>query len=135
MKALTSIAAAVGAVTLMGAAVHAHAQTVSAAPLRAKSRVEQTTPALAPDAAAWTMIGRRSLQWNSDGRWGLKLDFDQPASRDVQWKDVEAGASFRLTPQLRLGASVGLGEQVQPRRVTPDDKPQPRVRFETTFRF
>lgn len=78
---------------------------------------------------------RKSLQWNADGRWGLKLDYEQPQQRDVQWKDVETGAYFKLTPSVRLGATVGLGQQGEPRRVSPDDKPQPRVRLETTFRF
>src|ERR1700712_3279279 len=54
--------------------------------------------------------GRKSLQWDAEhGRWSLKLDMDQPVGRDVQWKDVQAGAYFRVTPKLRVGGAVGLG--------------------------
>ncbi|MDB5433660.1 MAG: hypothetical protein JWP35_4776 [Caulobacter sp.] len=82
--------------------------------------------------------GRKSLQWDAEhGRWTLKLDMDQPVGRDVQWKDVQAGAYFRVTPQLRVGGAVGLGgdpenpinkSQVQPPAAA-------RVRLETAFKF
>jgi hypothetical protein len=132
MKRYFGIVAAVGALAIAGVASGAHAQSVKPKPRTDASSLPG--PAFAADA--WgPSAGRKSLQWNADGRWGLKLDFDQPASREVQWKDVEAGAYYRLTPSLRVGGGVGLAQQTPPSRALPDEKPQPRVRLETTFRF
>lgn len=129
MNKVSGIAAALVALALAGVSVDAHAQTRSAKP-----KAQVNAPAAAPND--WGPNSRRkSLEFNTDGRWGLKLDYEQPNSREMQWQDVEAGAYFRLSPSLRVGGSVGLGDQNPPRRLTDDEKPQPRVRLETTFRF
>ena len=79
---------------------------------------------------------RRGLQW-SDDRWGLNLNLQQPVGREAEWSDVEAGAFYRLTPRLRVGGAVGLGEPVQDpaRAAETDRRSQPRVRLETIFKF
>lgn len=77
---------------------------------------------------------RPGLQWNGPGRWGLNLNVDQPVGRETDWSDVDAGASYRVSPSLRLRGSVGLGERrADPAR--PPERDQPRVRLETIFRF
>lgn len=81
---------------------------------------------------------RKTLQFDTKkGRWGLSLDLDQPASRELQLKDVEAGAWYKVTPQLRVGAGVGVGssrdEALRPKPAQKDEAP--RVRLETAFRF
>jgi hypothetical protein len=79
---------------------------------------------------------RKSLQWDSKGRWGLKLDYQQPGAHDTQWQSIDAGGFYKLTPRLQFGATVGLADQLDPRAVTSDQQtPQPRVRLETTFKF
>ncbi|MDO1559085.1 hypothetical protein Q0812_06545 [Brevundimonas sp. 2R-24] len=79
---------------------------------------------------------RRSLQWDRNGRWGLNLETRQPVGREADWSDVDAGAYFRLSPSLRVGGSVGLGERrPDPARPAPEARTQPRVRLETTFKF
>lgn len=129
MGRMARMAAVVAALATASVAAQAHAQAA-----KPKARADNAA-AFASDQNAWAPKAK-SLQWNGAGRWALKLDVDQPATRDVEWKDVEAGAYFRLTPSLRVGGSVGLdGSKGEPRRVTPDEKPQPRVRLETTFRF
>lgn len=135
MKRFSGIAATIVALAVAGVAVDAHAQTRPAQ--KARPRLEAAQPAPAPSNNDWgTTQRRRTLELNGEGRWGLKLDYEQPTTRDTQWRDVEAGAYFRLSPSLRVGGSVGLGGQTPPpRRVTEDEKPQPRVRLETTFRF
>jgi hypothetical protein len=135
MKRFTGIAATVVALAFAGVAVDAQAQTRPAA--KARPSLPAAQPAPAPASNDWGPAARRrSLELNGQGRWGLKLDYEQPTTRDTQWRDVEAGAYFRLSPSLRVGGSVGLGNgQTPPRRVTEDEKPQPRVRLETTFRF
>lgn len=112
---------------LSGVAATAHAQSRTP---RADSLVGSQTG----DAAA--RAGRRGLQWDDQGRWGLNLDVDQPVGREADWNDVDASASFRLSPSLRLQGTVGLGERrPDPARPQQSDRDQPRVRLETIFRF
>lgn len=131
MKRFTGIAATVVALAFAGVAVDAQAQTRPAA--KARPQMQAAAPAASPND--WGVAARRrTLELNTDGRWGLKLDYDEPATRDQQWRDVEAGAYYRLSPSLRVGGSVGLSQT--PARPVPDgEKPAPRVRLETTFRF
>jgi hypothetical protein len=133
MKRFTGIAATVVALAFASVAVDAHAQTRP----KPRPRLEAVNPTPAPSANDWgPQARRRSLELNTDGRWGLKLDYDQPTTRDMQWRDVEAGAYFRVSPSLRVGGAVGLGSTPStPNRVTDDERPAPRVRLETTFRF
>lgn len=78
----------------------------------------------------------RDLQWGDDGRWGLNLDVDRPVGREADWSDVDAGAYVRLSPSVRVGGSVALGERrADPGRPQRDPRSQPRVRLETIFRF
>lgn len=120
--------ATIGALALAGVASDAYAQTrVKPAPV----------PAFTIDQNAWASpAGDKTLQWNGKGRWGLKLDYDQPTQRDAQPKDFDAGVAFKVTRRLQVSGSVNLdtGSPV-PSHVSPDEKPQPRVRLETTFRF
>jgi hypothetical protein len=77
----------------------------------------------------------KQLNWDSKGRWGFRLDMNQPNNRDADWKDVQAGAFFRITPSMQVGGAVSLGDRLaQPQRVTPLDA-GPRVHLETAFRF
>jgi hypothetical protein len=124
------IAAAVAAgLVLSGVGAAAHAQS------RPSGRTETLSGGQAVDSTA-PRSGRRGLQWNSDGRWGLNLDVDQPVGREADWNDVDASASFRLSPSLRLQGTVGLGERrPDPARPQTSDRDQPRVRLETIFRF
>jgi hypothetical protein len=127
MKRVAPIAA-IAATLLFGAAVDA----------RAAEARPRTTADLASQqqAAPWTLTGpRKSLQWDSNGKWGLRLGMNQPVLRDPDWKDMQAGAFFRITPSLRVGGSVQLGDRLaQPKQATPGDA-TPRVHLETAFRF
>jgi hypothetical protein len=73
----------------------------------------------------------------SKGRFGVTLNLQQPDVRASTLNDVQAGAYYRITPSLRVGGSVSLGEQtlansrVLPTRPTDT----PRVRLETAFKF
>jgi hypothetical protein len=79
----------------------------------------------------------RALKWDaSKGRFGLTLDIQQPRERPAVANDVQAGAYFRITPSLRVGGSVALGEQdlkVRPYAARPADAP--KVTLQTAFRF
>ena len=91
----------------------------------------------ASDAPWVAPATHKQLQWDSKGRWGLRLDMIQPTIRDPGIKDMQAGAFFRITPSLQVNGTVGLGDRLsepQPQHVTPQDT-SPQVHLETAFRF
>lgn len=110
-------------------AANAHAETRR--PLDVT--VRNDTPALAP-------LGVKILQWDARrGRWGMTFNVDRPNSRAMQLNDVEAGAYFRITPSLRIGGAVALGDKTLApnfKKATPEPRDgQPRVRLETALKF
>lgn len=121
----------IGAAVLFGtAASSAHAQAVKNKPIDYSVRSE--TPAIAAQGPA------KSLKWDArKGRWGLTFNLDQPDRREMEWNDVQAGAYFRVTPSLRVGGAVALGEKEKGPafKQTQPERDQPRVRLETAFKF
>jgi hypothetical protein len=119
----------IGAALLLGAAASAHAETGKAA-VTTDFTVRTDTSAIAP--------GNKTLKWDAArGRWGVTLNVQENAERGAQWNNVQAGAYFRVTPSLRIGGAVALGEQdVLPayKKTVPQDA-APRVRLETAFKF
>lgn len=84
------------------------------------------------------LFGMKILKWDArKGRWGLTLNLDQPDARPSTLNDVQAGAYYKLTPSIRVGGAVALGDQQL--TATPKkpglDEGQPRVRLETTLKF
>ena len=79
----------------------------------------------------------RSLQLDATGKWTLRLDMDPPVGEETGgWKDMQAGAFFHITPSVRIGGSVGLGDrQSDAQRILPQDLNGPRVHLETKFKF
>ncbi|MCR5873886.1 hypothetical protein LRS10_06665 [Phenylobacterium sp. J426] len=87
-------------------------------------------------AAAAPGAGKIMQYDASKGRFGLTLGVKQTESRESTLNDVQAGAYYRITPSLRVGGSVALGEQEltpRPNQARPAD--QPKVRLETAFKF
>ena len=124
---IVAVAIAAG-LALSGLAAGAHAQNRT-------GRSESLASAPIIDSNAQRQ-NRRGLQWSPEGRWGLNLDVIQPVGRDAEWNDVDASASFRLSPSVRLQGTVGLGERrPDPARPQVQDRDQPRVRLDTIFRF
>ena len=116
------------ATALLGAASVGHAETAP----KTSDFIVQT------DVTAVSANGSHSLKWDARrGRWGVTLNLDQPAERSALWSDVQAGAYYRLTPSLRIGGAVALGDQpLLPvyKKTEPRDS-APRVRLETAFKF
>jgi hypothetical protein len=81
--------------------------------------------------------GGRMLKWDaSKGRWGVTVNLQQPSERPSTMNDVQAGAYFRITPSLRVGGSVALGDQeLTPRANPARPADAPKVRLETNFKF
>lgn len=139
MKLSTVMAAGIATLALAGASTVAHAQTAPQARQQAVTRaapVASPAQSVAAEAPRWAPRSpTRVLQWNADGRWGLRLDMTPARNRETEWKDVEAGVSYSVTPSLRVGASASVGDARQDRRAAPEEQSAPRVRFETRFRF
>lgn len=116
-----------GAALLSAAAGAAHADE--------KPRIDFTVKSEATSAAPGAM---QAMTWDArKGKWGLTLNLEQSDVRESTLNDVQAGAYYRITPKLRVGGAVALGEQQftpGPRKLAPDEG-QPRVRLETKFKF
>ena len=70
------------------------------------------------------------------GRLGFTLNVLQPQERPAVANDVQAGAYFRITPSLRVGGSVALGEQDLKRLPTPGRPADaPKITLQTAFKF
>ncbi len=113
------------ALLLLGAAVSA----------RAEGPITQNPNAILPPGAGTTP--HKSLQLDASGRWTLRLDMEPPVDEpNGSLKDVQAGAFFHITPSLRIGGSLGLGDrESDAQRLLPQDANQPRVHLETKFKF
>ena len=127
------ILAAAATLVLLGTASLAHAETAKPRTATAPAAAEAFTVRGDFNAQAAAAQPNKILQWDTKkGRWGLKLDL----GRDTQWKDVEAGAYFRVTPSLRVGGAVGLeSTQDAPVRKRDAEEAAPKVRLETAFKF
>jgi hypothetical protein len=80
----------------------------------------------------------KSLKLNANGQWGLQLDLDPPVGHehDIAPHDMSAGAFFHITPAMRIGGSVGLGDrQADPQKILPQDANAPHFHVETKFKF
>ena len=128
---------ALGLLILLGSGAAAYAQPVQ---LAAKTTNGFNVRGdFNPQSAQFSPAAKSTLQFDATkGRWGLKLDLDQPVDRDMKLEDIRAGAFFKLTPSLRVGGAVSLGE-TDPRFLTRKNQPiqevAPRVRLETAFKF
>jgi hypothetical protein len=122
-------ASVLGAAGLLAlAATAARAADVPAKPVDFTVRPEAPSP----------VSGTKGVNFDARrGRWGVTLDLKQPDTRPGTLNDVQAGAYYRITPSLRVGGAVSLGDQSLvpgPQKLTPDAG-QPRVRLETQFKF
>jgi hypothetical protein len=131
MRLSVVIAGVLGLAAFVGVSHDASAQSRSRAPAVTLAEASNAAQRTAPTTP------RRSLRWNENGRWGLDFNLNQPVGREAEWGDVEAGAYYRLSPRLRVGAAAGLASpQQDPARAPETDRrAQPRVRLESIFRF
>ena len=120
---------AVVALALSGAvATMAHADPINTDPTKALS-----------DRNQWSSTTQhQSFEWDAGkSRVGLKFDVQQQAAMGTEYKNVQAGAFFKLTPSLRVGAGVSLSDNQN----NPTNNPlaqtpaPPRVHLETTWKF
>ena len=121
--------AAVTALALSGVlATVAHADPLITDPTKAMA-----------DRNQWAaQTTKKSFEWDAaKSRWGLKFDLDQQAGAGSEYKNVQAGAYFKLTPSLRVGAGVALTDQQPNPTGNPlaATAPPPRVHLSAGFKF
>ncbi|HEY8573601.1 NtrZ family periplasmic regulatory protein [Phenylobacterium sp.] len=106
----------------------------TAADAQPKPKVDFTVRQDSPGS----LTGSKTLTWDARLRkWGLTFNLGQSDARPSTANDVAAGAYYRITPSLRVGGSVALGDQKVvpgPKKPDPADG-QPRVRLESVFKF
>jgi hypothetical protein len=122
---------AVMALVISASAGQACAQAVSPGPILAANDF------VSPNYGPGPVTTGRTLEWDSrKGRWGLKLGVEQRTDQLSEWRDVQPGVYYKLTPQLHIGGAVSLvpPPAINPRLVDPQAS-TPRVRLETTFKF
>jgi len=80
----------------------------------------------------------QNLKWDAaKNRWGMTLSVHQPDTRETTLSDIQAGAYYKITPAWRAGGAFSFGNE----QIVPGPKPngpdttQPRVQFETKFKF
>jgi len=133
MAKARTYAAAIGALAVLATAASARAeQPLSLVVPQTDIFAQHTTP----DQSRWgPQPTHKSLQFDQK-RWGLHLDMSEPVGREMQLRDIQAGAFFKLTPSLRVGGAVAFADQpTQPDRTSLPTTQTPRVRLETTFKF
>jgi hypothetical protein len=120
----------VAATALLGAACGAAAQ--------AADKPQRFDFTVHSESSPVPSSGLKSLKWDArKGRWGVTLNLEQPDARPSSLNDVQAGAYYHITPSLRVGGAVALGDE----QLTPGPKKigseeaQPRVRLESSFKF
>jgi len=129
--------AAAAALLLTGAAAEARAESTKLQPIKIEAaRVGVTDLSNLPPANQSFIAPspRKTVQLDTKGRWGLRLDMNTPTDRVEGMQDIQAGAYFRITPSLKVGGSVGITDKLVS---APAIKPEatPRVHLETAFRF
>lgn len=136
MRTKVAIMAVIGTLALAGTATHASAQSARSPQVGLAQAVNQPV-STATERAATVQPQRRGLRWNESGRWGLNFNLNQPVGREYDLGDVEAGAYYRLSPRLRVGAAAQLATpERDPARAQETARgSQPRVRLETIFKF
>ena len=120
-----------------GLAVLAAADAASAQSAASRSRAPAVSLSEAQAARSAAAPAQSRLRFTERGRWGLDLNLSQPVGRESNLGDVEAGAYYRVSPRLRVGASAGLAEpEADPARPPQTDRrTAPRFRLESIFRF
>lgn len=129
-------AAALVAALVLACPLAAHADPARVAKDAAAAPDFSTVGEGQPLSQPWSVpTPHKTLQLDSKGRWGVRLDLEQPSGRSSDLRDLQAGAYLRLTPRIRVGGSVGFGDKfATPQRITPEDT-APRVHLETAFKF
>ena len=123
------IIAAVCTLALSGVlATLAHADPLMTDPSKALTDRNQWAP----------LTSHKTFEWDAaKSRWGLKFDVEQQAGAFADWKNVQAGAYYKVTPAFRVGAGVSLSDTSSAANGAPMAQTQvpPRVHLETAFKF
>ena len=125
---LIAVTAALALSGVLATAAHADPVNVNADTSKGLSAPNQWAP----------LTQHKTLEFDAaKGRFGLKFDVEQlPGAGGSESKNVQAGAYFKLTPSLRVGAGVSLsGQPSNAANPLAQQPAPPQVHFETAFKF
>lgn len=109
----------------------------STAQAQSSPRRQAVTPAEA-ERAAGVGASRRALRVDDRGRWSVDFSLSPSTEDPARVGDVGAGAYWRVSPRLSVGASAGVSARPPSdpaRRAQGEREGEPRVRLESIFRF
>ncbi len=128
--------AVLAALVLSGTAGLAHAQTANQTTAHPQASF---TDADATAREHYTLNQSQQptvIELDGKSHWGLKLEIQQPVTRQAQLKDVEAGAYYKVTPSIRVGGTVGLTDTKAPAAQTDSTSPvAARLRLGASVKF
>lgn len=78
-----------------------------------------------------------SVQIGQNSRWQLNLDkVTRPGESPLPREEVQAGATFRITPRLSVGGEVRIGaEELDPRTRWENQDVEAGIRLKSAFKF
>lgn len=78
-----------------------------------------------------------SVQFGGNARWQLNLDMlTRPESSPLPREQMQAGATFRVTPRFSVGGEVSLGaERLKDTSQWEDSQVEAGIRLESAFKF
>ncbi len=126
--ASAKLTAVIAALALSGVlASAAHADPVNLDPSKGLADRNQWAP----------LAQHKTFEWDAGKTgFGLKFDIEQQPGANGDWKNVQAGAFFKVTPSLHVGAGVSLTDQPNTTANPLVQQPvPPRVHLETTWKF
>jgi hypothetical protein len=114
---------------LSGTASLAHAQATAAKPsLTDTTRAESYQLNQSQQS--------KVLELDGKSHWGLKLELQQPVTREMQIKDIEAGAYYKVTPTIRVGGTLGVTDAKPATPQTNSSGPViPRAKIGASLKF
>ena len=129
-----------GLIIAVAAAATAFAGAANAQAAKSKAPLAADAQGAARDAYTLDQAqGRQVIELDAAKRWGLKLTMQQPVTRDIKLKDVEAGAYYKFNPSFRLGGAVGLADKSLDEAAKVQNKAKdqtaPRVKLNAIFKF
>lgn len=78
-----------------------------------------------------------SVQFGGNARWQLNLDMlTRPSSSPLPREQMQAGATFRVTPRFSVGGEVSLGaERLDDTSKWEDSQLETGIRLKSAFKF
>ena len=96
-------------------------------------------PKPAEQASAWQIEPSEqfSMQFGGNKRWQLNLDrLSRPGLTPLPREEMQAGATYRITPRLSVGGEVSVGaDQLNNKSTWEDREVETGIRLKSAYKF